>query len=130
MKRLCCISLAIMLMLGLAIGAVADVISIDTETATIEEISEAIERLKALMIERNGGIEPGLTLDNYNMIEEGMTYEEVVRLFGDPGTVQMEFDFGSPESKTTNYIWGNGLSYVGITFSGGKVASKMQFGLK
>ena len=24
------------------------------------------------MIERNGGIEPGLTLDNYNMIEEGM----------------------------------------------------------
>lgn len=124
------ILLSIILAIFMAVTAVADVISVDTETATIEEINEAIDRLKALIIERNGGFEPGLTLENYNLIEDGMTYEEVVKLFGDPGTVEMEFQFGGPESKTVSYVWGNGLSYVGINFTGGKVTSKMQFGLK
>lgn len=86
MKRLA-ILLSIILAIFMTVTAVADVISVDTETATIEEINDVIDRLKALIIERNGGFEPGLTLENYNMIEDGMTYEEVVKLFGDPGTV-------------------------------------------
>lgn len=54
MKRFA-ILLSIILAIFMTVTAVADVISVDTETATIEEINEAIDRLKALIIERNGG---------------------------------------------------------------------------
>ena len=129
MKKLLSVLLAVVIMCVSCV-AIADIITIDTETATDEEINEASAQLKAVIIERNGGIEPGLTLENYNRIEEGMTYEEVVKLFGEPGTVEMEFDFGWDEGKTISYAWGNGVSYVGINFTGNKVTTKMQFGLK
>ena len=125
--------LAVFLMLtilGISMCSNADIIHIDTEKASVTEITEAIEKLKSVLLLINGGLEPGLTLENYNKIENGMTYDMVVALFGDPGIVQMEVDIGSPEYKTVNYQWGNGFEYCAITFQGGKVSAKMQFGLK
>ena len=130
MKRLVCILVSAVILAGMAGAAYADVISIDTKKASVEEIAEAIEKLKELLLQVNGGYEPGFTLENFNRIETGMSYDTVVALFGAPGVVQMELDIGDPAYKTVNYQWGDGFEYCAITFQGGKVSMKMQFGMK
>lgn len=130
MKRLVAIVAVVVMMVGMVGIASAEVITIDTKKATVEEIAGAIAKLKELLILMNGGYEPGLTLENYNRIETGMTYDMVVALLGAPGEVQMEVDVGMAEYKTVNYQWGTGFEYCAITFQGGKVAMKMQIGLK
>ena len=130
MKKVLCLIMLVILAVSIVGVASADVISINTEDASVVEIAEAIEKLKELLILKNGGYEPGLTLENFNKIETGMTYEMVVALFGAPGEVQMELDMGSPEYRTVNYQWGSGFEYCAITFQGDKVAMKMQIGLK
>lgn len=130
MKRIVAMLAVVVIVVGMVGIASAEVITIDTKKATVEEVAEAIAKLKELLILKNGGYEPGLTLENYNRIETGMTYDMVVALLGAPGEVQMEVDVGAPEFKTVNYQWGAGFEYCAITFQGGKVAMKMQIGLK
>jgi len=75
-----------------------------------------------------------MTLDEFNKIETGMSYEEVVNIIGAEGTVLSESDItGDGKYKTTIYSWdGNGMlgANANVTFQGGKVISKAQFGLK
>lgn len=75
-----------------------------------------------------------ITLEEFNSIETGMTYEQVVEIIGGEGTVLSESDItGNPQYKTTIYTWdGSGTlgANANVTFQGGKVVSKAQFGLK
>lgn len=75
-----------------------------------------------------------ITLEEFNRIETGMTYEQVTDIIGGEGTVLSEADItGNPEYKTTIYTWeGSGSlgANANVTFQGGKVVSKAQFGLK
>ena len=130
MKQLVAMLMALGILIAFFGVGSAEIITIDTEHITASEIVEIMDKLKELLIMQNGGYEPGLTLENYNRIETGMTYEMVVAIFGEPGVVQMEMDLGLPEYKTVNYQWGAGFEYCAISFQGGKVAMKMQFGLK
>lgn len=75
-----------------------------------------------------------ISLEEFNQIETGMSYEEVVEIVGGEGTVLSESDItGDGQYKTTIYSWdGNGMlgASANVTFQGGKVISKAQFGLE
>lgn len=75
-----------------------------------------------------------ITLEEFNQVETGMTYEEVVGIIGTEGTVMSESDItGDGQYKTTIYSWeGKGSlgANANITFQAGKVVSKAQFGLE
>jgi hypothetical protein len=55
-----------------------------------------------------------LTLDNYNKITAGMTYEEVTQLIGSP-------DACDDVMGVRNCTWGNERRSVNVSFLGGKV---------
>lgn len=71
-----------------------------------------------------------ITLDQYNQINTGMTYDEVKTILGGDGQLTSETEIGG--SKSQIYQWsGKGLgANCMITFSNNKVFSKSQFGLE
>ena len=72
-----------------------------------------------------------MTLEKFNKIEVGMTYEEVVEIVGCEGELTSEASVGDHHSAI--YTW-KGKGSVGanavITFSNGEVSAKAQAGLK
>lgn len=71
----------------------------------------------------------GLTLENYNKIKNGMTYDEVKTIMGSGGTETMSS--GSGKYKVESYQWkGDGFKFMSIVLSGGKVSSKTQANLE
>lgn len=75
-----------------------------------------------------------ITLDEFNAIKTGMTYEEVVHIIGTRGTLLSESNLNLGEEYVTRmYTW-DGVGSLGananVTFQNGKVVSKAQFGLK
>lgn len=75
-----------------------------------------------------------ISLEEFNAISTGMTYEEVVGIIGSEGEVLSEVDIGMGEEyKTTMYTWkGEGSlgANANVTIQGGKVTAKAQLGLK
>lgn len=69
------------------------------------------------------------TMDKYNQVETGMTYDEVVAIMGGDGELSSDTEIAGVSSKL--YMWdGEDIaSNCSITFSDGKVSSKSQFGL-
>lgn len=69
------------------------------------------------------------TMDKYNHVETGMTYDEVVAIMGGDGELSSDTEIAGVSSKL--YMWdGEDIaSNCSITFSDGKVSSKSQFGL-
>ncbi len=73
-----------------------------------------------------------VTYANFGKIENGMTYEQVVEIFGVDGKVLSEVDMGDEEYKTTIYYWydDTGIANCNVTFQGGVVIAKAQVGLQ
>lgn len=74
-----------------------------------------------------------ITLEEFNQIKTGMTYDEVVKIIGGEGVVLSESNIGNSEQyHTIIYKW-EGKGSIGananITIQGGKVISKAQAGL-
>lgn len=77
-------------------------------------------------IQGNGAV----TMEIYQKIKNGMTYNEVVNLIGADGKPVVSA--GDGEYKTECYEWpgdSGGYSSVDVTFQGGVVAGKLQIGL-
>lgn len=72
-----------------------------------------------------------MTAEKFNRIESGMTYDEVVNIVGSDGELSSQVDIGGDEYKTEIYVWYGAVpgSNANVTFQGGKVAAKAQFGL-
>lgn len=72
-----------------------------------------------------------ITLDEYNQIQTGMTYDEVVNIIGSPGT---ETATSSVGGYTMTIISWYGKGTIGananVTFQNGIASAKAQFGLK
>lgn len=67
------------------------------------------------------------TLQEFNRLEKGISYEEAVEIIGGEGKTTNEED-----SKTQNVIW-DGVapdSFISAAFKNDKLMSKMQKGLK
>lgn len=77
---------------------------------------------------------PTITMAEYNQIETGMTYFQVCDIIGGYGEVLSEVDLGiGSEYATEIYMWeGEGITgaNANVTFQGGKVTAKAQFGLE
>lgn len=74
--------------------------------------------------------QPQITLSKYNQLQDGMTYSEVVKILGKPGT---EVSSSSVAGyKTVMIQWeGEGLgANMNAMFQNGKLISKAQLGLK
>ncbi len=72
-----------------------------------------------------------ITMAEFEAIEEGMPYEEVVEIIGSEGEELPEL--GDEEEKTTFYTWtgaGEPGANANILFKEDKVFTKSQFGLK
>ena len=78
--------------------------------------------------------EGSISLEEFNKIETGMTYDEVCDIVGGEGTLGSSVDVGiGEEYKTEIYQWtGDGSigANANVSFQGGKVVSKAQIGLQ
>ena len=99
-------------------------------TGTTEEIP-AFKAYYIDIFDENSGITGEyVTLDKFNQIENGMSYDEVVEIMGSEGEVMSSMDIMGTTS--TIYTWDgkDAISSVVITFVGDAVESKTQFGLE
>lgn len=85
--------------------------------------------------DNNGSAEPAnkptITLEEFNNLTTGMTYEEAVAVIGGEGTVSSESEIAG--IKTSLYTWegeGGLGANANAMFQGGKLIQKAQFGLK
>ncbi|MBT9174328.1 MAG: hypothetical protein DDT21_02742 [Syntrophomonadaceae bacterium] len=89
------------------------------------------EATRTVVITSVQAAKPGeITLAIYTRVRSGMTYEEVVAIFGRLGTEISRVEMLG--TVTVSYIWKNpGLfSSVSITFQNNAVVSMTQFGLR
>lgn len=77
-----------------------------------------------------GGSDAEVTLEKFNAVETGMTYEQVVELFGGEGELLSETELAGITMAI--YTWNGNtlLSTCQVTFENGAVSSKSQYGLE
>lgn len=82
----------------------------------------------------SGDNPPTITMEEYNAIRTGMTFQEVYDIIGGAGEVVSEVDLGlGEEYHTVMRQWDGEGSFganANVTFQGGKVTGKAQFGLE
>ena len=71
-----------------------------------------------------------MSLEEFNQIQNGMSYEEVQKIVGSAGTVLSESSIGGISIRIVSWL-GNGSlgSNAAITFQNGVVSGKSQAGL-
>lgn len=76
--------------------------------------------------------EPEITLAEYDKIQKGMTYDQVVQIVGVNGEVTSSYDASDPKwsSKSYRFRGQDSFAVASVTFAGGVVESKSQGGLK
>jgi len=76
--------------------------------------------------------DPGISKEEFEAIENGMTYEEVVKIIGGEGEVLSEVGTKGEQFYTIMYMY-NGEKGLGsnanFTFQDGELQAKAQFGL-
>ncbi|MBU4348185.1 DUF3862 domain-containing protein [Patescibacteria group bacterium] len=72
----------------------------------------------------------GVSLDQFNRLQEGMSYQEVVAILGSPGELQSSQDLAG--YKTVMYMWkGNSLmGNLTAIFQNDKMIQRSQFALQ
>lgn len=71
-----------------------------------------------------------VTLEQYNKIEDGMTYDEVITIFGGKETSSSESEVAGIKSQIMTWNGNGDFSIVSIGFIDGEVSSKSQTGLE
>lgn len=74
-------------------------------------------------------VDSKLNVANFNKMETGMKYTDVVKILGSEGEVISESEMSGV--KTVMYIWsGASGSFVKVIFQNGKLIDKVQTGLR
>jgi hypothetical protein len=71
-----------------------------------------------------------MSLDEFNRVTTGMTYDQVVEVVGGPGEQQSHFESGGFSSESYKWSGQDGISTAMVQFQNGKVSGKFQFGLR
>jgi hypothetical protein len=105
---------------------------INSETSTSAQPDDPIPAVAATEQPRKTPANKAtITLDEFNKIQTGMTYDKVVSIIGGYGVVISESDIG--DTETIMYQW-DGEGSLGANsnamFQDGKLISKAQFGLE
>ena len=71
-----------------------------------------------------------VTLEQYNQIKDGMTYDEVVEIFGGKESTSSESEVAGIKSEIKTWNGNGTFSVATIGFTNGEVSSKPQTGLE
>lgn len=71
----------------------------------------------------------GVTLANFNRLEDGMSYAEVVKILGGPGEPMSRSTVGGTVTEMYGWKAGGGAN-MNAMFQDGKLIQKSQFGLR
>ena len=71
-----------------------------------------------------------VTLEQYNQIKDGMTYDEVVEIFGGKESTSSESEVAGIKSEIKTWNGNGTFSVATIGFTNGEVSSKSQTGLE
>lgn len=97
-------------------------------------ITQGREKFNAFSSYSEGANPSTITLAEFNEIKTGMTFQQVYDIVGGPGEVISEVDLGLGEEYRTVIQQWTGVGSLGananVTFQGGKVSIKAQFGLE
>lgn len=133
------IILAIVVIASLAGGdedATDDQVAADdqaTEATEPERGTDDEENEKEPVDEPENTVSGKITKEDFDKIKDGMTYEEVVKIIGSEGEVMSESGSEGDPSHTIMYSWegeGDIGANANMTFQGGELVNKAQFGLK
>lgn len=115
---------------GLFVFAFIFVFAIASGTAYILFFSQHINNNIQKEISGVSSEQDYITLDEYNQIEIGMSYDDVIKITGSPGIISSETELQG--YKTLIITWyGNGIagSNANVTFTNNEVTGKAQVGL-
>jgi hypothetical protein len=118
------------IILGVVFAAIADNGSEVTTTETTQE--QPAEKQEPKKEEPKKEV-AGISKAEFEKIQTGMTYEEVVKIIGTEGELMSEVGEKGTEYYTVMYSWDGEKGFganANATFQGGKMMSKAQFGLE
>ena len=102
----------------LIIGVIGAAVSPGDETNTTETGTSIVQE------------QTKMTLEKFNKIETGMTYQQVVNIVGEEGTLSTESSYANQTMKVYYWYASNGISNATVSFMNGKVTAKSQLGLE
>ena len=93
-----------------------------------DSISEGVNKIQdTITVDENSPDK--MTMEKFNKIETGMTYEQVVAIVGSEGELSTESSYGSYSMKIYSWKASNGIANATVSFTNGKVSGKSQIGL-
>lgn len=101
-----------------------------TNTSTESAINTQTEVVSNTQAASNMSEDVRITLEQYNQVQDGMTYDEVVALFGGKETSSSESEVAGIKSQIMTWNGNGDFSVVSIGFIDGQVSSKSQTGLE
>ena len=111
---------------GLIICIIAGVVVLQSQKTLSDTLNDTVDTFNdSVNVDSESATK--ITLDKFNQIQTDMTYEEVVAIIGEEGTVSSESSYGNSSMKI--YSWSNGIANATISFTNGKVSAKSQIGL-
>ena len=120
---------------GLVLGILSVVITVNSQAALSGALNELGNELDNLSNEISNSFEidnsspDKMTLDKFNQIENGMSYEEVVDIVGSEGTLSTESSYGNQTMKIYYWYASNDIANATVTFMNNEVTAKSQIGL-
>lgn len=99
----------------------------DTNTSTATQSTEEVSNNTTVTSEEK---DVRVTLEQYNQVQDGMTYDEVVSIFGGKENSSSESEIAGIKSEVKTWSGNGTFSVVSIGFTDGKVSSKSQTGLE
>lgn len=113
--------------------------SAPTSSAQTGTQQTEVSRSEASSASINTDLEPdsysgsSISQEEYDKIQDGMTYEQAEKIIGGSGRLQSKFGTKGTSFYTVVYRWkghGSKDAYADLTFQDGKLIMKIQFGLE
>lgn len=119
--------------LGLVALIIIAVACTDTNTDTSTEPTKEETAAPKKVEKKEKKNDPGISMAEFEKVQSGMTYEEVVKIIGGEGEMQSETGAKGDEYYTVGYKWdgekGFGSNAI-MMFQSNKLDTKAQVGLK
>lgn len=107
--------------------------SVDTPVEKKEAVKEEPKKEAVKEEPKEEKNDPAISKEEFDKIQSGMSYDEVVAVIGGEGEVMSESGSEGEDAHTVMYTW-DGESGLGANanamFQGGKLINKAQFGLE
>jgi hypothetical protein len=122
-------ALSLVLCIGILVVIGCNCPNMDKIQKELEKSSASPSPSSSSTPAKTGSDDVELTMEKFNKIKNGMSYEDCVEIMGGEGNQIVSA--GEGKYKVESYKWeGPNFQYVMLSFMGGKLNSKAQNGLK